>query len=487
MSETLSQVCVAASRISMDRLRRERRIMILLSVAYGFSTLDRSILPIMITVLQRDLHITDTEFAVLQGLAFGVFYSLAAIPLGWLSDRYPRRTVVALSVGFWSAMTAMTGLVHTYRLMLLTRIGLAVGESSLQPAAYSMLADLYPKEKLGRAIGLFSVAGPVGASSAFLIGGMLMALLASRPAIPLPLLGSIHAWQVIFLIIGLPGIVLAFLIFACGEPARRQADNGGKASRPALWESVKRDKLVYGMILIAFTLMLIMNTAVMAWFPAMMFRVHHAGTKLTGVVMAVGTAFGAIAYVMGGYLADRWIKRGHNDAHMRVGVLAALLTAPTVAIAAFGPNVWVSSGGICLSFFAASLSLTSTLAGVQLITPPYHRATLTSVLMALGSLIAHSGGTLLVALITEKILKRQDQVNIALVIVACVAMPIAALCFNFARARYARLLLRRDDEMRISTEAGEVFRFEAGQRSSGRIAAGSNCMRRDCTERRTPT
>ncbi|MEL7029804.1 MAG: MFS transporter, partial [Pseudomonadota bacterium] len=156
-----------------------------LSFAYILSYLDRIVINLLVGPIQEAFDIGDTEFGALQGLAFGLFYTLLALPIGRLTDTGPRRPIVAVGVSVFGFMTMLSGLAANYWTLFLTRIGVGAGEASLSPAAYSLISDSFPPEKLGRAIAVFTMNAFFGIGLAYLIGGGVIARieLAERPEI----------------------------------------------------------------------------------------------------------------------------------------------------------------------------------------------------------------------------------------------------------------------------------------------------------------
>lgn len=192
-----------------------------LMLAYTVSFVDRTILSLLIPPIQRDLGISDTQVSLLAGFAFAIFYTLMGIPLGRIADRYNRRNLIAVGITVWCLMTAACGLARTYWELFLARVGVGIGEAALSPAAYSMISDLFPRDQLGRAIAIYSIGLPIGSGVALLIGALVVGMVANVPPITLPLVGTLYAWQLTFLLVGLPGLIVALLVLALREPQRR--------------------------------------------------------------------------------------------------------------------------------------------------------------------------------------------------------------------------------------------------------------------------
>ncbi len=190
-----------------------------LTLLYAFSFIDRQIFSLLVGPLRRDLHIGDAKMSLLIGFRFALFYTFFGIPLGRLADIYSRRLIIATGLVLWSGFTASCGLAQTFETMLLLRMGVGVGEAALSPAAYSLITDYFPRERLATALSVYSMGIYVGSGMAYLLGGLVVAYASTQAMWTIPLLGAVHPWQIIFLMVGLPGIAVAPLLFTVNEPA----------------------------------------------------------------------------------------------------------------------------------------------------------------------------------------------------------------------------------------------------------------------------
>src|SRR5690606_7954851 len=152
--------------------------------------------------------------------AFGLFFAVMGLPLGWLADRWSRKGTIMLGVGMWSVATAACGLAANFPQLLLARIGVGAGEAGLAPASYSIVHDRFPREQLGRAISLFQVGGVLGAGLALLITGYVYRYFTGGGGADLPLIGGLRPWQQTFLAIATPGLLFLLLIAMIREPER---------------------------------------------------------------------------------------------------------------------------------------------------------------------------------------------------------------------------------------------------------------------------
>src|SRR5580698_11202456 len=163
-----------------------------LLLMYIFSFIDRTTISLLVGPMKRDLHISDTQIGLLQGLAFALLYTFLGLPIARLSDRHNRKAIIAAGVFIWSIMAALCGLARTAVQLFVARIGVGVGEAALSPAAYSIITDSFPRSKLGGAFGVYNIGITIGAGIAFLVGGIVVAAVSHAGATyTLPLLGEV--------------------------------------------------------------------------------------------------------------------------------------------------------------------------------------------------------------------------------------------------------------------------------------------------------
>lgn len=250
-------------------------------VAYIFSFIDRQILSLMIEPIKVDLQITDTQFSLLSGLAFSMFYALMGLPIAFLADRFSRVRIIALGVAFWSLATAACGLSKSFPQMFLARMSVGVGEAALTPATYSMLSDLFSREKLGRAVGLYSMGAFLGGGLAFLVGGLVISLLRGAPSVELWGLGEVRSWQLTFFIVGLPEVLVALLILATIRDPQRQpsAQAPRKAAMGDGLRFIGNHRPTFLCLYLGFAFFSMCQYALVSWSPALYMR-QSAGSGL---------------------------------------------------------------------------------------------------------------------------------------------------------------------------------------------------------------
>ena len=417
---------------------------IVLMVAYTFSFIDRLILSLLVEPIKRDLGLTDFEISLLQGFSFAVFYTLAGIPIGRLVDATRRVNVIAVGIALWSLMTALCALTQRYWQLFLARAGVGVGEASLSPAAYSLITDLFPKHRLGLALGIFSSGASVGAGLALIIGGYAVGAIAESGARTVPLLGELVPWQLTFLYVGLPGLLIAVLALAIPEPPRRltaaRAEAAGKSVPfSEVVAHFRRHAGAIGLHHLAMSFGGMASYGIMAWAPVMLMRTHGWSPRDAGAVIGVAILVaGTLGVIGGGWLGDEMTRRGQKAGRLN----AAFLSTVVAAIGAAGYPLADSTAAIVIFFSLAMLGSFMTIgcaaAALLEIMPNRLRGQATAVYFFVISLLGIGSGPTLVASLTDFVFGDPDQVRYSLFIAPTAAYLLSALAFWLARAPYVR-------------------------------------------------
>lgn len=403
---------------------------VILVIAFIFSFVDRIIIAMLVEPLKHDLGLTDTQLGLLQGLAFAVFYAAVGLPIGRWADRYSRRAIIGWGIFLWSIMTAVCGLARSFWELFLARVGVGVGEAALSPAAYSMIADYFPREKLGRALGVYQAGAFFGAGLSFLVGGLVIQMVAKAGPVSLPVIGDVKAWQLVFFAVGLPGVLVALLMMTVREPVRRgrlAAAGAGLPLADVVRYAVERWR-VFVLHFVGFSLLAVPITSVVTWAFVYFTRVlgftpPEAAMRLGGI-LAILSPLGVYT---GGWLADFLQRRGYRDATLRVALFAAAGLLPLSAVSAFvtDRNLVVALFGPLIFF--ASLSMALAPAALQVVTPNQMRAQVSAVWMLVMNLVTASVGPSAVGVITDYVFGDPLAVGKSIAVVNCLSVPLAAL------------------------------------------------------------
>lgn len=417
-----------------------------LLAAYTLSFIDRMILSLLVGPVKSSLHISDTEFSLLAGLAFALFYTILGFPLGWVADRYNRRNLIVGGVTVWSAMTACCGFAGSYATLFAARVGVGAGEATLSPAAFSMLSDYFPREKLARAIAVYSIGVPLGSGIALILGAFVVQAVLNSPPVALPWVGMVDAWRLIFLWVAAPGLLIVLLMMTVKEPHRRgRAATVAAASKRGLLRFLADHRWAVTAHLLGMGLISLVMYGVMAWIPTFFHRTYgmpvpEAGLYF-GIIMAVCGAGGLLT---GGWLSDRMLKKGRKDAALRTMLISCLAGGPLIAIAALMPTAWLAFLVLAIGMYIATWHGVAG-AALQLITPNEVRAQITAVYFFVANLIGLGLGPTAIAAVTDFGFGYDGALRWSIAIVATIGMALAAVILWLGLKPYARSTIEAEN------------------------------------------
>ncbi len=344
-AETATTAPSEAPRIAYPPARRAWFMVALLTIAYVVSFVDRYILGLLIDPIKADLGLSDLQIGLVLGPAFAIFYATMGLPLGYLADRGRRTWIVAAGIAVWSAATALSGLARNFMQLFIARMAVGVGEATLSPCAMSMIADSYPEERRGKPIAVYSSAISLGMGLASLLGAAVLAWANASGQTAIPGLGPLAPWQLAFLIVGLPGLLLAALFLFVREP-RRIVIGPPQAQAHAhlghMFAHVGRHATTYLSFASIFCYMTIVAYS-HGWLAVTFDRTF--GWSVAQYALANGITMillGPTAVNIAGWLSDRYTAKGFKDAPMRIAVLGLLISLPPAVIGPLLDNAWLA-------------------------------------------------------------------------------------------------------------------------------------------------
>lgn len=371
--------------------RYPRYALFLLVVVYIVNFIDRSILAILLEDIKLEFDLSDTQLGFLSGIAFALFYAVMGIPIARWADRGSRKTIISIAVFVWSLMTAFTGFAQNFAMLLAARIGVGVGEAGCTPPAHSLISDYFPLERRATMLSIYSLGIPIGAGIGYLAGGWLT---------------QWFDWRTAFIVVGLPGVVLALIVqWTLKEPTRGAYEQPAKAT--ATGESVG-EVLRFMVSLPSFRHMALgaalhafYGYGAQAFIAAFFIRTHHISTGEIGTwLAAIGFTGGVIGVYMGGYLGDR-LSGGDKRWYMWVPAIATLLSIPF----AFLVYLWPDGRTALMLLFPANLLgglyLGPTFAMTQTLVPPHMRAMASAILLFVINIIGLGLGPQIVGLVSD--------------------------------------------------------------------------------------
>jgi MFS family permease len=393
------------------------------------SFLDRQIISLMVGMIKADLKISDSQIGILQGAAFGLVFPLFAVPLGYAADRYSRRWVIFLGVFFWSVAAVLSGLAHTFDVLLAARIGVGIGEAALGPASASLLSDIFPKHRLGLVFSIYSCGTLLGGAGALAIGGAVISW--AGHGMVFPVVGHLEAWQIAFIVTGAPGAILAFLIFMIPEPKRPVG--AGRSKPHASWSEVfafiHQNTAVLLLNVLGFSCFYIVTWGTLAWTPAILERSFGWSIGKVGASLGLFTAVvGLAGQLTNGLIVDQMMAKGRDDAHLRYYAFSSIIVVISGVAGSFAHNAW-----FYLAMFAPLKFLLNfggvSIASLQVVTPSQLRGRVSALTGIITSLVGGTFGPSIVAFFTDHVFRDDSKVIYSMGLTIAIFVPLAGLFF----------------------------------------------------------
>ena len=413
---------------------------------------DRQIINLLVDDIKLDLSITDTQISLLQGLAFALFYALAAVPLGRLADVGSRRSLIAIGIVLWTAAATACGLARSFWQLFVARMFVGVGEATLTPSGFSMLADLFRPTRVSLPISVFTGSSFFGSGVALLLGGYVIAQLAGLDTVVLPIVGAVQPWEAAFIIGASPGLLVALLWFlTIREPARRgnalaaaASTASGNADKPSLGEVarfVRSNAGVFAAVFGGVSVLAAVQFCLGAWVPAHFIR--NLGWTAPQIGYAYGLIFlfcGTGGVIAGGFLADRLQARGYRDGHLRAVLFSALAMLPFVILFPLMNSGNAAIAALAPTIFFGTMAFGAGPALIPVICPPRMRGLLVAIYLLIANVFGQAGGPLIVALFTDYVFGSPERVRDSLLAapVLLIAIGIGLLSLGFKGLRRFR-------------------------------------------------
>lgn len=420
-------------------------ITIVLMVCYTFSMLDREIISLLVEPIKAAFGITDFEMGLLMGPAFSLFYTVMGIPLGWAADRYNRKNLIAAGITVWSIMTAFCGLAGSFIQLFINRIGVGVGEASLTPSASSLLADLFPKDKLPMATSVYSLGVFIGSSLAMIGGGVLLSQI-KDVTVTWPIVGTLEYWQLTFIIVGLPGLIVALLVYQIVEPRRKDLarDAAGNVEKVSLIKAfnymLENKKLFLNFFLGGSIIATIGYHSV--WYPSLFIRTwgwsEVQAATATGLPSLIG---GVTGLILGGYIMGKLIEKGRQDAALLIAFVAALgIGIPAVAMPLMPSGILAATVMIAAKLFVG-IPLISGIAMIRMSVPNQMRGQFTALYFVFIGIVATGLGPVIPGFFTTFLFgENTEMIRYSLAISAGIVVPIGATMIWFGWQEYKKVV-----------------------------------------------
>jgi MFS family permease len=412
--------------------RQANYALLVLLLAYILSFVDRNVMAVLIGPIREQFDISDFQYSLLHGFAFSMFYIVLGLPIARLADRGSRKWIIAIGVFLWSLMTCLCGLAKSFFTLFLARIGVGVGEAALSPPAYSLLSDLFPPEKLARAMAIYTLGITLGGGLAYIVGGAVYQHFAASGGANLPLVGQVSAWQLTFIAVGAPGFVIAWLLSLLREPVR-----GAQSTQPAVTatevslaevgQHLKSHARAYLALIGSMSMLAILGYGTMAWYPEFLMRTYGMDRATAGGQF--GTIFlvaGSLGTLAGGWSVQPLARRGRSDAPLLVILACALLWLAPAALGPLSSSATLAVIAACPIIFFLNAYFGVGITGVQLITPVSMRAQVSALMLFCTNLFGLAFGPSAVALLTDFVFGDDLALRYSLALLPLIVCPLAA-------------------------------------------------------------
>jgi MFS family permease len=429
-----------SSEVTDDVSAKARKLtLFLLTVTYFFSYMDRQILAILLEDIKADLLLSDTQLGLLSGFAFAIFYATLGIPVAALADRMNRINLISAALVIWSGMTAACGLAGNFFQLLLARIGVGIGEAGSSPPSHSIIADLYPANKRALALSIYSLGVTLGAAAGQIFGGNLT---------------YFFDWRIAFIVIGLPGVVLAIIVKVFATEPVRKAEPGAIAdeSTPSIadgFRTIFANRSAVWLVA-GVTLTSMIGYALTGWTPAYLIRIFDLNTLQVGNIVAPLLAIAGVASGLGGgWLANRLADR--------YGMYAQPLMVAGLKTAAMPFLIWfylAESAPLAIGVYFIAVLFQSSYLGptfslIQTLAPLKMRSVWAAITLLVINLIGLGLGPTMVGVFSDLLEPRfgDQSLRYALLIIAAFT-PLAIACY--LRAAWC---MKRDFPMKDTVAA----------------------------------
>ena len=400
----------------------------ILLIGFTFSFIDRQVLNLLVVPIQNDLNITDTQISALQGLAFVITYVGLCVPIGRIIDKTHRVSVMIIGLLVWSAATIACGFSKNYISMFIARMGIGAGESTVHPGSISILGDYFDSDKIASPMSIYLLGPYLGAGIAMIFGAQVLDWTSQMDSnFILPLVGEVAPWQLTFIAVGLPGILVACLFLTIREPKRRiqEIESQEAPSFKKIAEYIKNNWQVYGAIIIGNSCLIILLYGLQSWVPTMLLRVYEWDLIQSGRIYGLIAMFAGSAGVLSGPFVLNLMNKNNIDApHFKLAIFGISMASLSLVLLPFQANVNIALIFVTLASFFVTLPLAGTSSAMVIVSPNRIRGVITGIYVVVTSVFGLVLGPFLVASSTDFIFQDPNAVAKSLALVSVLIGPV---------------------------------------------------------------
>ena len=414
----------------------------ILLFAYIISFIDRQMINYLVVPIKEDMGLTDFEISFIQGWGFVLAYVIFSIPFGRIVDKVNRVRVLIGGIVIWSVATAACGFSKNSWQLVLSRSGVGAGEAALTPASWSIISDLFPVERRSFPMSIYLMGPYIGQGLSLLFGAQILRIYNE----PVTLLESIiiQPWQIIFLIIAVPGIILGLFMFTLKDPERKEGLTGDREENESIKEVfsyVIKNIGAYMPLLVGSAFIIVLLYGLQSWVPTFLHRIHGWEHTRIGDQYGLVALFAGSLGVISGPVFERYLTKLNFNPPI---IILCIITS--VALTIFGPITFLAlnSEVVLIGIFITSFFITFPLAlfatSLQNITPNQYRGVVSGLYVFTVNIVGYGLGPMVVAFFTDKVFKSEMAIDLSMATMFLICGPISFFIFYFGRIPFSRAL-----------------------------------------------
>ena len=414
----------------------------ILLISYTVSFIDRAMINLLIDPIRSDLKLTDIQMGQILGPGFMISYILFSLPIGRMVDKFKRIFVLIGGILLWSIATAAHGFSSDYYSLFVSRAGVGAGEAAVTPASWSIIADLFRPEDRAFPMSFYLMGPYIGQGLALLFGGLVIQLY----TVPVEILGfTLQPWQMIFLLIAIPGFVLSFGLAFLADPQRKGIINKEKQKDESFVDVIayiKSKFSAYFTLMVAASFIVVLLYTFQAWVPTYIARVHGWDLSRVGYLFGIVTLISGSLGVLSGPVLERFLdRRGFkNSTHAVFLISASTLAVIPPLTFLFVTEDFILPGMFVISFFI-TLPMACFASGLQKMTPQNYRGSISGLYVFIMNIVGLSLGPTVVPFFTSVIFQDDMSINLALSYTFLIFGPISFAIFFLGRKSLNKALL----------------------------------------------
>lgn len=421
---------------------------LILMIAYISSIIDRVVMSFLVGPIKHSFAVNDFELALLTGLAFTLFYTIVGLPFGRLVDTTHRRNLIIIGITLWSIATIMCGVVRNYGELFLMRVLVGVGEATLGPAAYSLIADMFKPERRATAFSVYSMGITVGSGIAVLVAGLASEITQAQSVLTVPYVGNVYSWQYVFGLVGVPGLAIALLLFTIHEPLRPERSQKQSWKEFRLLLSKHRKTFTY--YLIGFGFFSMYNQGVGFWLPEFFVRSFAWSKADIGQMQGAITALaGTVGLIVGAWFTNILFRRGYTDAPLRTLISSAAGVLTFGSLVSLAPSGQIAALMLIPATFCGFAPYGAAVTGLQNLVANTARGQIGAVFLFIINLIGGGLGPLFTSFCTNYVFMNDSALRYSILLTTLTGMSLALACYIPACRHYRHSV----QQSRVSSES----------------------------------